>query len=83
MERDPVASDHVRISLEQVLAKALADVFIARCACGRGAMAWLLVDWPASHKPARAGDATEAIMADFARVDWRVTMPRRRQVGGP
>ena len=24
---------------------------------------------------------TEAVMADFARVDWQVTMPRRRQMG--
>jgi hypothetical protein len=30
---------------------------------------------------ASVADATEAIMTDFASADWRVTMPRRRQMG--
>ena len=56
MDRDPVAPDHVRISMKQVLSKALADVFGGR---GRhGSVAARL---------ASVADATEAIMADFAR----------------
>jgi hypothetical protein len=64
MERDPVAIDHVRISIEQVLTKALTDDVFGR---GRHDLV--------------AARLAEAIMIDFDRVDWRVTMPRWGQMG--
>lgn len=59
----------VMSGLEQVLSKALADVF------GRGRHGVV------AARLASVADATEAIMTDFARVDWHVTMPRRKLMG--